>query len=515
MIINYSESFSRNVITNIINLVVGTLVGLLLVPFFLDTLGSSAYALIPLATSTASYVTFIIDVMNTSVSRYLTIELQSGNLIKANETYSTSYAVIIALLLTSLPIVILVSIGAPVIFDTGKLTHTEVTLFFLLILGSILISTLKSNFMAILFAYNRLDLRNWVTICQTTLQVLLIVAFFSLFKTSLLFVGIAYIFSAIVSFFIAYIFAKRQNASLHFSLSLYRKEIVKDLGSLTLLCIFDRFGCILQSQIALIVVNVYFGSVMQAEYSLVLTWGSFLISFGGIMTATAVPKVYSLVGTHDDKGIREFISIFTKFTGLLIALPISLVCIFSQQLMTMWVGEQYTHLSPLVWLLIPTYYLSITMYCQGTVAIAYLRMLFPAVINIVFGLLYLIMALVIPKIFDIGYYGVALAWVIMIILHHGLVSPVFYSIVAKGKPFAFVKKSAVGLLAMFILMAVGVIYTSLVSVDSFFMLVVSGGMISVIYLFLIAKVVLSKAEKDMAKSCLPGFVQNMKIVKWI
>ena len=26
---------------------------------------------------------------------------------------------------------------------------------------------------------------------------------------------------------------------------------------------------------------------------------------------------------------------------------------------------------------------------------------------------------------------------------------------------------------------------------------------------------LSKAEKDLAKSCLPGFVQNMKIVKWM
>ena len=69
--------------------------------------------------------------------------------------------------------------------------------------------------------------------------------------------------------------------------------------------------------------------------------------------------------------------------------------------------------------------------------------------------------------------------------------------------------------AILFLMAVGVLYTSLVSVDSFFMLVFSGGVISAIYLFLVAKVVLSKEEKDMAKSCLPGFVQKMKILKWI
>lgn len=513
--INYAKSFSRNVITNIISLAISTLVGLLLVPFFLDSLGPSAYALIPLATSLAGYVTFIIDILNASVSRYLTIELQTGNIQKANETYSTSYAILLITVLICIPIALAVSFAAPWIFETGSITDTEVMLFFIMILGSILVSTLKSNFMVVLFAYNRLDLRNIVTITQTLVQVGLIVILIWILKPSLYCVGFAYITAAAVSLLIAHILAKRQNTSLHFSLSSFNKSRLKELGSLSFLYCFDRFGCILQSQIALIVVNVYFGAVMQAEYSLVLSWGGVLISLGGVISATASPKVYSLAGLHDDKAIIDFVSIFTKFIGLLIALPIALLCIFAPQLMTIWVGAEYASLTPLVWILIPAYYFSITLSGQVPIAISHLRMQFPAVINIVFGLLYLGMALVIPKVFDTGYYGVALAWVIMIILHHGLISPVFYSIVAKGKPFAFVKKSAVGLLAMLILMAVGVLYTSLVSVDSFFMLILSGGVISAIYLFLVVKVILSKEEKDLAKSCLPGFVQNMKIVKWM
>lgn len=513
--INYAKSFSRNVITNIISLAVSTLVGLLLVPFFLNSLGPSAYALIPLATSLAGYVTFIIDILNASVSRYLTIELQTGDTKRANETYSTSYAILLITVLICMPIALAVSFASPWIFETGSISDTEVVLFFMLILGSILISTLKSNFMVVLFAYNRLDLRNIVTITQTLVQVGLIVSLFWTQEPSLYLVGFAYLTASVVSLILAYFLAKRQNASLHFSLLSFDKSRLKELGSLSFLYCFDRFGCILQSQIALIVVNIYFGTVMQAEYSLVLTWGSFLISLGGIVTATASPKVYSLAGLHDDKAIIDFVSIFTKFIGLLIALPIALLCIFAPQLMTLWVGAEYVSLTPLVWILIPAYYFSITLSGQVPIAISHLRMQFPAVINIVFGLLYLGMALVIPKIFNTGYYGVAVSWVIMIILHHGLVSPVFYSIVAKGKPFAFVKKSAVGLLAMFILMAAGVFYTSLVPVDTFFMLILSGGIISVIYLFLIAKVVLSKTEKDMAKSCLPGFVQNLKIVKWM
>lgn len=156
--INYAKSFSRNVITNIIALAISTLVGLLLAPFFLDSLGPSAYALIPLATSLAGYVTFIIDILNASVSRYLTIELQTGDTKKANETYSTSYAILLITVLICIPILLAVSFAAPWIFETGSITHTEVILFFIMILGSILVSTLKSNFMVVLFAYNRLDL---------------------------------------------------------------------------------------------------------------------------------------------------------------------------------------------------------------------------------------------------------------------------------------------------------------------------------------------------------------------
>lgn len=103
------------------------------------------------------------------------------------------------------------------------------------------------------------------------MQVGLIVILFWTLKPSLYIVGFAYITAAAAPLLFAYILAKRQNSELHFSLSSFNKSSLKELGSLSFLYCFDRFGCILQSQIALIVVNIYFGAVMQAEYSLVLT----------------------------------------------------------------------------------------------------------------------------------------------------------------------------------------------------------------------------------------------------
>ena len=59
--IKFSKQFSANLVTNIISLILSTLVGLLLIPYFIDTLGEAAYGLVPLATSVTTYVTLLID----------------------------------------------------------------------------------------------------------------------------------------------------------------------------------------------------------------------------------------------------------------------------------------------------------------------------------------------------------------------------------------------------------------------------------------------------------------------
>ena len=507
--INYAKNFTRNITTNIIALIVNTLVGLLLVPYYLDTLGPAAYALIPLATTVTSYVMLIIDTINAAVARFLTIELQCGKLQTANETYCTSFTILIAAVLICIPVGILVSILAPTIFETGTIASAEVTVFFILIIGSALISTLRSNFMAILFAYNRLDLRNAVTISQTVLQVGLIIVLFLSVGVTLTVVGLAYLTAALAAFILAYVLARMQHSGLHYHLHDCRHSRVKELGSLTGFLLFDRFGCMLQGQIALVVVNIYFGAVVQAEYSLVITWCSFLVVLAGVVTTTISPKVYSLVGVGDDTGAVKFCAMFTKVVGLLAALPIALLCIFAPQIMTIWVGAEYAKLAPLVWCLIPITYFSITISSHNPLAIAKNRMRFPAFLNVAVGLLYLVLALVLPVLFDIGYFGVAFAYMFTIFINYGFFSPIYYARIAGAPAFLFVRKNLYGIAGMICIMVAGVLYTHFVLVDSILLLIVSGFVISAAYLLLVWVFGLSKEEKRMAVSCLPGRINKI------
>lgn len=511
--INYAKNFSRNIATNILQLVVSIAVGLLLIPFFLDTLGPSSYALIPLATSLTSYVTLIIDALNSTVSRYMTIELQRGDYRKANETYNTAYILLLGFIIICIPVVLLVSYFVPSIFDIGSLSQLEVQIFFALILGSILTSTLKSNQMAILFSYNRLDLRNIVNIAQTSIQILLIIIFFALFGPTLIAVGTSYMAAAIVSCILAYLFAKKQTSQLVFSVSAFNKSRIKELSFLSAYLLFDRLGCLFQSQIALIVVNIYFGATMQAEYSLIITWVSLIISIGSVFTSTASPMVYSLTAKNDNKGTINFVSMFTKGIGVFIALPIALLCIYAPQLLTLWVGAEYVHVAPLVWLLLPVCFFTITLSPQVAIAISHNRMQFPAVLNMVVGVVYLIFALLLPVLLNNGYYGVAIAYGVIMCIHHGVISPIYYARVIHAPSLTFMKWQWFGFAILAILLAVGYLMSIMLNMYSPLIFIVSAILFSAVYFIIVVKVLLNKEDKAAVKLCLPNAVRKLKIIE--
>ena len=69
----FAAQLPRNLAANIAYFLVNIVIGILLVPYFIDTLGVAAYGLIPLATSITGYVAIVVQSLNTSVSRFLSL----------------------------------------------------------------------------------------------------------------------------------------------------------------------------------------------------------------------------------------------------------------------------------------------------------------------------------------------------------------------------------------------------------------------------------------------------------
>lgn len=66
----FAAQLPRNLAANIAYFLVNIVIGILLVPYFIDTLGVAAYGLIPLATSITGYVAIVVQSLNTAVTRF-------------------------------------------------------------------------------------------------------------------------------------------------------------------------------------------------------------------------------------------------------------------------------------------------------------------------------------------------------------------------------------------------------------------------------------------------------------
>jgi O-antigen/teichoic acid export membrane protein len=508
--IKFAQRLPANLISNLLFFILSIIVGLFLVPFFLDTLGTVAYGLIPLATSITGYVTLVIDSLNTSISRFLTIDLQRADVNRANETFNTALFGTLAIIIILIPFALLGAWYAPSFFNIGDQSSMSVTLLFAFIFGSVFIRTWGSNFMVVLFAYNRLEQRNYVNIVNLFTQLVCVIGLFLIFGPSLPLVGLSYMGAAAVSFVLAYILSRRTCSYLTISPGLFKRSRLKEMGGMSIWVLINSVGLLLNTQVALFIVNLLFGAVSGAQYSLAALWGSLLMGLAGPITSLFSPMIYSYYSRHDRRGMIHFSSTATKIVGLIMALPTALVCIFSPQLLTLWVGSEFAHLAPLIWICVAPIIIQIMASCTSPIIVAYNRVRTLALLTLSIGALNVILAISLPTIVDIGMYGVALAGLITLAIKYGFINPLFVAQITQVSKYFYLKYMAHGIGGLSVLLIFGTIFNLFFDIVSLPSLIISILGISIIYLLLVLRCALTTEERVMLHSCIPRTFQ-----KWI
>ena len=513
--IKFTQRFSTNVLSNVAFFVISIIVGLGLVPYFVDTLGLAAYGLIPLATSITSYVTLIIDSLNTSISRFLTIDLQRADTVRANQTFNTALFGTLAIILVLIPIVILVAWLAPEFFDIGDAASGDVFILFSLILGSVLVRAWSSNFMVTLFAHNRLDYRNLVNIVNLATQLTLVVILFTVFSPSLVYVGISYFAAALVALFLAYYLSCKVCPDLHISVSSYSHARFGEIGGIAFWVIIDTIGFTLNANIALMVVNRLFGDVAGSEYSLVILWGTLLYGISGLVTTAMTPMIYNYYSRRDTAGLIKFGLFAMKCMGLFMAPIIGLICLFSPQLFTIWMGSnEFVHLAPLVWIVVSPAIIKVQISAISSIGVGYGRVKIPAFYSLFAGILNVYLSFTLPFMFGLGIYGVAISGAIAMILHTGISAPLYTAYIVRAPLSTFLKAILRGVVYLGGFFVVGILVLTLLPDSDIFMSILIGSGLVIGYAAMVLTCIISKDEKELLRSCLPVIISR-HIPAWV
>ncbi len=506
---SFNKQVPKNLISNILYFILNILIGLFLVPYFIDSLGVASYALIPLATSITNYINLVVQSLNTSVSRYMTIDLHKKEFKKANLTFNTALFGTLGVILLMIPLVLLISYYFPSFFEIPSSQKNSATILFLGVISAFLLRAWGSNFGVSLFAYNRLDLQNIVNTISTLVQISLIILLFKLYSPSLTYIGLAYLTAALVAFPVTVLFSRRINPHLKVNIKYFRRSKVKEITEMSSWVIVNQIGALLFLQIDLIVVNKLFGVVAGGEYSIALTWSVLLRTIADMLIGVITPVILSY---YSNDRIEELINLSkstVKFTGLVMALPIGYVCGFAPQILSLWVGPEFAKLSPLMLLMLSHLAINLPIMSLFAINVAYNKVRLPGIITFFMGIGNLLLAVTIPYLTGWNYYGVALAGAIVLTLKNSFFTPWYATKVLGIARNAYVSSMISGVFAMIFVTAVSYTMAHYVHILGFASITVCGIILTVLYICVLWVFCLSQSEKEIAESFMPLKIRSL------
>lgn len=510
--IQFSKRFSANLVTNIISIIISTLIGILLIPFFIDTLGEAAYGLIPLATSITSYVVLFVDAINAFTLRFLMFNLRESKIKEAQIVFNTMLGLIICCVLILVPVSVLLSLITPNIFNIGDVDSLSVIILFALIFFSSLLNMLKVSFTSALLSYNRIDLKNIVEIFQNIMRVGLIVLLFAFITPSLTYIGIAYFAAAFFSLILAIIFSRKKCPELKINLSYFSKRQLYALVLPTFWTCVKYIGVMLRSNIGLIIANILCGVVVGAEYAVIFMWQTLLITIMGCLTIIYEPNIYTYCAKNDERGLLSFLSLATRSTAIASGLIIGLLAVYSSELLTLWVGEEFAHLGLLAILLVFPVLFRASADNLNYLMVAKLKFKQNAFIYLIAGILTAVFSALGAYFF--GMPGLVIAGGLVMILIEGGGMFVYTAYLMKQRVSSMLWYLIPGLLMLVITVVIGAVVKMLFSGETLVSLIIGGGIIGLLALLICSRLLLNGEDRKNIRACIPKWVEK-KVPRWL
>lgn len=395
--------------------------GIWYTPYLIRHLGTESFGLVPLATTFATYLSLFTISLTNSLARFLTIAVERGDEEEAGRIFNTSF-------FGGLTVVLIMAVPAALVTvywdglakaPTG-LQGSVSGLFFCAITG-FLLTVVVAPFNIATWVRNRLDLRTAGDALYNITRVLVVVVLFAIFAPSLWHVGVGLLAASILLALYSVITSKRLVPYLRINRSQADWRVFKELYKTSSWMMVDQLGNILCGGLDLWLANRMLGAAMSGQYAIALQWSGLMRNLGSTMTSVLAPSTVLHFANDDRQRMMEHAFQGTRLAGLVVALPVGILCGLAKPVLGLWVGPSFEVLAPLMRMVLlpvcvlvcglPLYYVLVALNAVRA----------PALWTIVLGALNVGLIVVLAKPFLL--YGVAAASVLTVVLKNGVFLP--------------------------------------------------------------------------------------------
>jgi membrane protein EpsK len=414
-------------------------------------LGVAVYGIAPLASSITNYLTIITTAVGSSVARFIVADLARGDEINANRHFNTFLAAAAAIAAGLFAL----SAGFgftlfPILFKIPPGQERAAQLLFIAVVGTFLLSTISNVFGSSIWVSNRFEIQYLIEGASQVLRVCLIVLFFTLWPPALSHVGMAVVCAGIFVLAANVAACRKLAPGLRLRPSDFDRSKLAELGQMGGWLLVYQVGSVLFLNMDLILVNVLLGPDAGGHYAPLVQWSSLLRIMAMTVAGVLGPPMIVFHARREMDSLLRVSEQAAKLMGLLVALPIGLLCGFSVPLLGTWLGRSFVEYAPLAWLLLIPLSIEAAQMHLGSITIAANKVRVPGLLSLGSGVIYVLAATVLVGHFRLGLYGIALAGAVTSLGRSALLSA-YAARVIERRGNAFAGKMAGALIAALLL----------------------------------------------------------------
>lgn len=327
---------ARNTIFLYIRMLVMMLISLYTSRLVLNVLGISDYGIYNVVGGVVVLFSFLNGTLATSSQRFLTYEIGSGNITKLKSIFNVS--VHIHILLSLLVFCLGETIGlwfvnTQMIFPLERSFAVNCIYQFSII--TCIAQTLIIPFNADVIAHERMNMFAYLSIFDVVLKLLLVIGLsYSACDKLILYAALMF-FISLISLLIYMFYCKIQFAETCFFHKI-DKQLLKEMSVFAGWNVFSDIAFLINTQGVNILLNVYFGPIVNAARGVGTQVLSAIHGFIYNFQTAAVPQITKSYAADETERLHKLIIITSKVSFFLLILIVTPLLLETKEILTLW-----------------------------------------------------------------------------------------------------------------------------------------------------------------------------------
>jgi O-antigen/teichoic acid export membrane protein len=430
--ITTSKRLIHNTIFNVVTLVSGAITTFFLIRFFLAQLGESRYGVWVLIGSIFQYRRLLDMGMNSSIDRYIPVNLARRDKDGVQRVISTSlfFFTALAVVLGLMTLLLYDNIGAWFTIADNMVGTAGVLV---LIVGSSFVLSMPLQVSsALLCGLQRYDILNLTELLMLLLRTFLVIILLAQ-GFGLLTMGLVYGASEVLVKAAQFVYARKLLPDASFSIRSIDFKLLKEMLVYGINTCLYRTGGLLILKATDLVIAVYIGTAEVSQFAVAIA-GILLLTQLLRAFATAIkPAVSDLDARDEHSRVREISFLMQKYSLLMIIPAGWFLIVMGREFLQIWVGEKFqdpgivNSLGVVLAVLAVGHCLRLSQYSNFLVLVGKGDHRLFGIVSIVTGLLCISSSVVTVKVFDLGLLGIAWSNCVPMALISGIVLPIYFN----------------------------------------------------------------------------------------